>query len=501
MAVFVAAFVTGLVVIALLPREYEATATLFVGENRPISTGASAVQLDEVLARSYAELLESSGVSRQVGESLDPPARASDLEEKVSFEVLTGTRLIDIKVLDREPERAQEIANTYAETFVRIQHDATAEAAAAQMQELRGRIAELAATLQRIGTQGSPDEAGRREAVASELTAARDALGAAQESVALQGSNVSVASTAEVPGTAARPRTKLYALLAALLAAVLAVMAGLLRNSFDKRMRDEDELVELVGAPVLARIPHQRATIDRDAVVQEAFQFLRTNLRLSTGAQGGVIAVTSSSPGEGKTTVVAGIARSLGTAGERVVAVDCDLRRPMLASILDVDGRMGVTNVLVGAHEAEELLRPTEIPDLRVLPGGPIAPNPAALITTPGFPRMLARLRRDGEFVLVDTAPVATVADASAVTSAADGVILVVDLERARRDMLTEARDQLRRSDTPLLGIVLNRDREADEQYLDYGYAGDAGGNGTDEPSLRRGLRRERRQSERRQSV
>ena len=489
-AVFLAAFVTGLIVIALLPKEYEATATLFVGENLPIRTGASAVQLDEVLARSYAELLESTSVAREVGAALDPPASTSDLEDSVSFEVLTGTRLIDIKTLDREPERAQEISNAYAQTFVDRQHDAAEEAAAGQMEELRTRIEQLAGELRQIDALGRPADAGRREAVSSELNAARDALGAAQESVALQGSNVSVASEAEVPGTAARPRTKLYAVLAALLAAVLAVLAGFMRNTFDKRLRGEDELMEILDAPVLARIPLQRNTAQRDTVAQEAFQFLRTNLRLGTGGHGGVIAVTSSSPGEGKTSVVAGIGRALGAAGERVVAVDCDLRRPRLAAVMGVDGRMGVTNVLVGAHEAVELLRPTEIPDLRVLPAGPSAPNPAALISTPTFPRMLKRLHRDGEYVLVDTAPVASVADASAVTSAADAVIVVVDLETARRDMLIEAREQIRRAGTPIMGIVINRDRVAEAQYLDYGYAQEAAENGG-----------ERRQAEQRESV
>jgi len=496
-AVFLIAFLTGLVVIALLPKEYEATATLFVGENRPISTGASAVQLDEVLARSYAELLQSPSIAREVGEALDPPASVSHLEGNVSFEVLTGTRLIDIKTLDREPERAQEISNTYAQTFVARQHDAAQQAASGQMEELRNQIADLANELREIDALGRPTDAGKREAVASELTATRDALSAAQESVALQGSNVSVASEAEVPGSAARPRTKLYAILAGVLALILAVLAGFLRHTFDKRLRDEKELVDLLGAPVLARIPLQRGAAERDAVVQEAFQFLRTNLRLGTGGHGGVIAVTSSSPGEGKTTVVAGIGKALGTAGERVVAVDCDLRRPRLAAALGVDGRMGVTNVLVGSHEAVELLRPTEIPDLRVLPAGPSAPNPSALVSTPTFPRMLARLHRDGEYVLVDTAPVASVADASAVTSAADVVIMVVDLETARRDMMVEAREQILRSGTPLMGIVINRDREAVAQYLDYGYAQESGENGADQHTQPR----ERRPAERRQSV
>ena len=496
MAVFLAAFLTGLLVIALLPEEYEATSTLIVGENRPISTGGSSVQLDEVLARSYAELLDSPGVAREVGEAVDPPATVSHLEDNVSFEVLTGTRLIDIKVLDRDPERAQQIANTYADTFVNTQHDAAAQAASAQIEELRNRITELANELRRIDVVGRPSDTGRREAVASELSAARDALTAAQESVSLQGSNVSVASEAEVPGTAARPQTKLYAVLAAVLAAMLAVLAGLLRNTFDKRLHDEDELADLLGAPVLARIPLQRAGAERDLAAQEAFQFLRTNVRLSTAGHGGVIAVTSSSVGEGKTTVVAGIAKALGVAGERVVAVDGDLRRPRLGTLFGVGDRMGVTNVLAGVHEAEELLRPTEIPDVRILPSGPLTPNPTALITTPRFGRMLKRLWRDGEYVLVDTPPVATVADASAITSIADAVILVVDLERARRDMLTEARRQIDRSNTALLGVVINRDRTSEEQYLEYAYGPEVAENGTDKQSVR-----ERPPAEPRQSV
>lgn len=495
-AVFLVAFITGLIVIALLPKEYEATATLFVGENRPISTGASAVQLDEVLARSYAELLDNPSIAREVGEALDPPESVSHLEDNVSFEVLTGTRLIDVKTLDRDADRAAEISNTYAQTFVDRQHDAAEQAAAGQIEELRNQIEGLASQLRQIDVAARPSDAGKRAAVASELAAARDALTAAQESVALQGSNVSVASEAEVPGTAARPRTKLFAVLAAILAAILAVLAGFLRNTFDKRLRGADELIEILDAPVLARIPLQRSSAQRDTVAQEAFQFLRTNLRLGTGGHGGVIAVTSSSAGEGKTSVVAGIGRALGAAGERVVAVDCDLRRPRLAAMLGVDGRMGVTNVLVGAHEAVELLRPTEIPDLRVLPAGPSAPNPSALVSTPTFPRMLKRLHRDGEYVLVDTAPVASVADASTVTSAADAVIVVVDLETARRDMLIEAREQIRRAGTPIMGIVINRDRVAEEQYMDYGYAQEAAENGGDVRS-----RREQRDSERRESV
>jgi len=106
---------------------------------------------------------------------------------------------------------------------------------------------------------------------------------------------------------------------------------------------------------------------------------------------------------------------------------------------------------------------------------------------------MLDRLRNSGDYVLVDTPPVATVADASAVTSIADAVILVVDLERTRRDMLVEACAQLHRSNTRLIGIVLNRVRDADEQYRAYGYGADD--NGAEEPPLRRLLRRGRRQS------
>jgi capsular exopolysaccharide synthesis family protein len=499
-AVFLSTFAAAALVTFSLPDEYKATSTLFVGENRPISTGANAVQLDEVLAQTYADLLDTPVVEREVEGQLPFEIEGENLEDKVDFEVRAGTRLIEIVAWDGDAERTTQIANTYADTFVEAQQQSAVKSGQGKLDELNRSIREHTIAIQRLEGSGglSPEDAARLEQLRNELQASRDSYRETQQNIALQGSNVSVASQATVPTAPAKPRPKLYLALGLVLAFVLAVVTSLLRNAFDKRVRDEDELAEILAAPVLTRVPVERATAARRQTYLESFQFLRSNLQLQ-GADGSLraIAITSALPGDGKSTIVKQLSDALAVSGADVVAVDCDLRRPRLAAALGVDGRMGVTNVLVGSHEAVELLRPTEIPDLRVLPAGPSAPNPSALVATPTFPRMLARLHRDGEYVLVDTAPVASVADASAVTSAADVVIMVVDLETARRDMLVEAREQILRSSTPLMGIVINRDREAVAQYLDYGYAPESGENGADQSTQPR----ERRPAKRRQSV
>ncbi len=467
--VFLFALVAAGLVIASMPKQYEGVATLFVGENRPISTGATAVQLDEVLAQSYAELLDSPAVADAVIEALPFPTTRSELNEAVSFEVLNGTRLIEVSALETEPARARAVANTFAETFVATQRRAAEAAGEGRLESLREQIGDLATKLQVVEGSTDPADVARAETLTSELAAAQSSFSATQESVTLQGSNISVAAAADLPRDPARPRTKLNGAVAVVLAAILAALAGLLRNTFDKRIRDEAEIMEIVEAPVLARIPVQASKRDGNDMFHEALRFLRANLRFSSPHSGGtLLAITSALPAEGKSTIVTGVARSLAAGGERTISVDCDLRRPMLATNFEVEGREGVTNVLVESRDPVELLQTTGVPDADVLASGPVPPNPAALLTTPAFPAMLARLRQQAQYVLVDTPPVTAVADASAVTAAVDGVVLVIDVGQARRDMLIEATVQLRKSGADLVGVVLNRVRTGRESYRYY---------------------------------
>lgn len=475
LVVFCAAFAAVVLVTFTRQDEYDASATLFVGENRPVTTGATAVQLDEVLAQTYAELLDTGAVAREVARDLPFPATAEDLAGDFTFEVLTGTNLIEITATADDPQRAAALANGYANSFVRRQAASAGEDNRETIERLNGRIAVLAQEIAALGDGGSRPGAFAQAQV--ELDALQNSYEATQENVALQASTLAVSAEAIVPSAPARPRTKLMLAVGLILAALAAVGAGLLRNLFDKRLRDEAELIELLGLQILARIPIRPET----GTVQnfdESLQFLSANLQLQH-PEVRIIAVSSPVPSDGKTTVVVGLGRALARTGGEVVAVDCDLRRPRLASTLGRNADRGVTNVLVASAEPLELVLQTAEPGLGVLPTGPLPPNPAVLLGTATFGHMTERLRDNFDYVLVDTPPVTVGAETSDAASRVDGVVLVVDIAQSNRDALVATRDQLGRAGARMLGVVLNR--SGDERGSAYaGYYGEDTSPGAD---------------------
>ena len=168
------------------------------------------MQLDEVLGRTYVQLLRTPDVERAVVRALPFPITRSELEQKVGIEVVTGTRLIHMSVLDKDPERAQRIANGYAQAFVARQSASSADVSRGQQDALRTRIGELAQRVQRLQGSTDPGDVAARARAETELQAARDAYVATAQSLALQGSNVSLASHADLPTDPSKPRPKLY---------------------------------------------------------------------------------------------------------------------------------------------------------------------------------------------------------------------------------------------------------------------------------------------------
>ena len=220
-------------------------------------------------------------------------------------------------------------------------------------------------------------------------------------------------------------------------------------------------------APVMARIPEEarsrrlgRTRTVQDPSLIEAFDFLRLNLQLmGPRSESQVVAVTSPVAGDGKTTVVGGLARSLASSGEQVVVVDLDLRNPMLHSYFDVPrepGR-GVLDALLGSGRADDYTQLTSQPQLRVLPAAFNPVLPSALLGSGRLENLLEQLREGADYVLVDTPPVSAVANASAIAAAAAGVILVIDLTTTHRNELLVAAEQLDNARARTLGIVLNR--------------------------------------------
>jgi len=196
---------------------------------------------------------------------------------------------------------------------------------------------------------------------------------------------------------------------------------------------------------------------DPRSPVAEAYRSLRTNLEFSSLDKPlRTMIVTSAAPEEGKSTVLANLAVVMAQAGKQVILADCDLRRPVLHEIFGVSNHRGLTTALLDDSAAELPLRDTEVPGLRLLPSGPLPPNPAELLGSRRMAELIQTLRDQAEVVLFDAPPVIAVTDAAILASKVDGVLLVINAGVTRREHAQRAKAALERVNARLVGTVLN---------------------------------------------
>ncbi|MEN6348238.1 MAG: CpsD/CapB family tyrosine-protein kinase, partial [Syntrophomonas sp.] len=205
--------------------------------------------------------------------------------------------------------------------------------------------------------------------------------------------------------------------------------------------------------------------------VAEAYRILRTNLGF-TGMDNPcrLIMVSSPNPQDGKSTVIANLAVVMAQAGNKVMVVDCDLRKPAQHSIFKVDNNRGFTNCLVQKLEVAKAAHHDIVENLTLLTSGPIPPNPAELLESETTRSLWPQLLQEYDFVLIDSPPVMAVTDASILAAQADGAILVVKAGETRIDLAKEARNQLVNAGANLLGVVLNQLKVKRDDYQYYYY-------------------------------
>ncbi len=244
----------------------------------------------------------------------------------------------------------------------------------------------------------------------------------------------------------------------------------------DQRMRDARDLEAAFGQPILARIPQSRrlgnsspGTGALPPPEEEAFRTLRANLRhfLEAGSARSVL-VTSANPGEGKTTVAWNLARAEAAAGAKVLMVEADMRRPVLARSLGAIAGPGLSQLLtaeghledsvqsVGFKESENGSAPTGWVDL-LLAGTPPS-NPAELLDSDRMQAVLETMPKAYDLVVVDTPPASVVSDVIPMFDSVGGVVVVGRLGMTTYESIRELRDQLETLDAPLLGVVVNSD-------------------------------------------
>jgi capsular exopolysaccharide synthesis family protein len=206
--------------------------------------------------------------------------------------------------------------------------------------------------------------------------------------------------------------------------------------------------------------------------VSEAYRALRTNIQFSAiDEELRVIMVTSAGPGEGKSTTINNLAVAYAQSDKKVLLIDADLRKPTLHSTFNVTNRWGLTNLLTNQVGLEEVVHQTEIANLDILTSGPIPPNPSEILASKRLVTLLEELKKRYDLIFIDTPPAIAVTDAQIVSTKCDGVILVVDSGKVKRDIAMKAKANLEHVKARMLGVVLNNvDRKNKDSYYYYYY-------------------------------
>ena len=301
---------------------------------------------------------------------------------------------------------------------------------------------------------------------------------------AAQAKNVHIVDEAIEPLYPVSPKKKLNILLGALIGLGLGIGLTFLIEYFDNTVKSPEEL-ERMGFNILSTIPRIEMDkvekkverkfkklgqlegrkiearlithLDPKSPVSEAYRTLRTNLQFSKVDQKlDSVLITSAGPKEGKSTTAANLAIAMAQAGQKVVLVDADLRRPVIHSIFGVKKDLGLTNYLMEAISYEQLFKTTFLDNLFLITSGVLPPNPSELLASHKMEDTLARLRADFDLVVIDSPPVIAVTDAAVMSTKVSGTILIVSAEHTNRDAIARADSLLKSVNAKLLGALLN---------------------------------------------
>ncbi len=427
LAVLMAVIAAGVWTWQTIP-QYESTTQLFV--STPGSDDTTAAYQGNLFSQqrvtSYAELLEGDELASMVIESLELDMNQDEVTGAITASVIPETVILQATITDPDPQRARAIA----------------------------------------------------EAVGREFAILVDVLetppGAETAPV-----KVTVVQQPRLPTIPVEPNVARNLGIGAVLGLILGLALAVLREQLDNTVKRVDDIEEVAGASVIGGVMYDADIANKPLARQlqgqsqtaEAFRQIRTNLQfLNVDDPPRVLVVTSSLPGEGKTTIAIGIALVLAQSGERVVLVEGDLRRPRVTRYLNMVEGAGLTNVLAGRVSIEETLQPLGDGKLSVLASGPTPPNPSEMLGSTHMREMIRELRENSDYVIIDSSPLLPVTDGAVLAAVCDGVVLVTRHGVTKREQLRQSAQTLQSVDGRLLGVVLNMVPVKSSGSYGYGY-------------------------------
>ena len=396
----------------LLPPRYTATTQLFVSTTGApdLAQAVQGNQYAEQKVASYAQLLRSKELATAVLDDLGLRLTPDQLMARIDASVVPDTTILDVAVTDPSPDLALAIA--------------------------RSVDAEFTSLVRRLETP---------------------------EGATFSPVRVNVVATPELPRSPSFPAVLPNTALGAVLGLLLAGIGAVIRDRLDTTVKDDAVAADTAHAAVIGHIPHD-ANLSSGHVIEphsvspaaEAVRQIRTNLAfLDVDSPPRCIMVTSSVAGEGKTTLAVNLAVALAESGSRVTLVDADLRRPKVTRYLGLISGVGLTNVLTGRAELDEVTQDMAGGHLQVLGSGPLPPNPSELVSSTAMADLVRRLRDTRDIVVIDAPPVLPVADATAMAGLVDGVLLCGRWGTVTTEQLGRSSAGLSRLGAKVLGLVL----------------------------------------------
>ena len=407
--------------------QFSSTTRLFfaVDTSESVTDLAQGSTFAEKQMTSYAEVVTSPLVLDPVIDKLDVPLDSTQLAEMVTVTIPPETVILDISVTTTDAREAARFANAIGRE-----------------------VAGVAASLAPEGADGS---------------------------TTVRATTIAPAVASESPSS---PRVLRNLALGLALGLLLGLGIAFLRHALDTKVRAEQDLRAMTDSPVLGVIGFEEKVASHPVILRddpmsgaaEAVRRLRTNLQfIDVGDRPRSLVVTSSIPAEGKTTTSVNLAVALADAGSRVILVDADLRRPSVAELLGMEGRAGLTTVLIGQAKVADLVQPWQDGAVDVLTSGLIPPNPSELLGSWAMERLLEELTSTYDVVLLDSPPLLPVTDAALLSKLAGGSLVVVGADRIRRPQLQEALSSLETAGAHLHGLVLNKiTRQESNTYYRY---------------------------------
>jgi polysaccharide biosynthesis transport protein len=438
-------------------RRYTAQADiLLLPPSQPLISQANQQQLTPADVSTQAAVVTSGSVTAAVAKMLGSAP-------SVSVSEVGQTNLISVQAIEATAARAAEVANAYAAAYITVRRQGNVDALLAEAQQIQNQT-----TL--LDQQARAESGAQHDALVNQEAAFKAQLAQLQGNAALSTGDARIVTTAQPPSSPSSPRPKRDAAIGIALGLLLGVGFAVLVDYLDDAIYASETLERLApDLPVLGLIPAVKGWKDRKwaelvsvndplSPAAEAYRSLRTSVQfLSLDNPVRVLQVTSPSAGEGKTTTAVNLGVSLANTGLSALIVDCDLRHPRVHQFFGFDHLAGFTSILLGQTQLSEAIRPApNVPNLSILPSGPIPANPSEVLSTQRATDLIKAIRDQFDVVIIDSPPVLPVTDSAVLAKEVDGTLVVVAAGDTSRRHLNRGLELLRVVGAPLVGFSLN---------------------------------------------